>query len=115
MLSLKFPPAPQPSAPRGTMASPYTEVASKESAEALLVGLRSVTWPVRNALLFALEAADSRLWMRCVMELTQDEVYFSALVCPSVDDSDGAIALPDRFTSAPAKRRRLRYKQAAPH
>ena len=86
-------------------------VASAEEAQPMLAALRTLPWDARHAVLQALSHVLPRLWMRCVLEMGPDEVLFSSMVSPSVDDSSSPIPLPD--IAATPRRHRLRCKTSA--
>ena len=84
-------------------------VASRAAAESMLRALRELPWDARAAVLACLRTAELPLWLRCVVELGDDEVVFSGMAVPAVEDLTGPIALPDVHGS-PQRRRRLRCK-----
>ena len=90
------------------MAGSLGEMASVAEAFSMVAALRALPWDARIAVLQCLRTCELRLWLRLVTELGPDEISFSAMVVPSVDDVPDPIPLPDR--SCPRPRHRLRCK-----
>ena len=79
------------------------EVASAFEARFMLAALRRLSWTARRQVMETLRTADTRLWRRCCVELSPDEILFSGLVLAEAEDHDMAIPLPD--TLRPVRRR----------
>ena len=76
------------------------EVASACEAQFMLAALRRLSWTARRQVLETLRTADTRLWRRCCVELSPDEILFSGLVLAEVEDHHMAIPLPDALRPA---------------
>ena len=79
------------------------EVASAFEARFMLAALRRLSWTARGHVMETLRMADTRLWLRCCVELGPDEILFSGLAVAEVEDHEMAIPLPD--TPRPVRRR----------
>ena len=90
------------------MAESHGEMASVAEASSMVAALRALPWDARLAVLQCLRTSELRLWLRLVIELGPDEIAFSAMVVPTVEDVRAPIPLPDRVSTRP--RYRLRRK-----
>ena len=86
-----------------------SQVASAAEVSSMVAALRALPWDARAAVLQCLRSAELRVWLRIVAIMGPDEILFSALAVPAVEDVPGAIPLPGS-TSPLSVRRRLRCK-----
>ena len=84
------------SSPAFAAGAAATDVSFEAQAAPMVAALRSLSWPVRQTVLDALKAADTGLWVRCMVSLGPDEILWSGVVIEEVGDFAGAIPLPDK-------------------